>query len=83
MAFLWLGMTLVVFNTVGKLPVVNERLNKSASFSEISFLSSFNTLVGMLYGPAALLISSDERVSVISSLSVGERKKELGFLFVR
>ena len=83
MAFLWLGMTSVVFNTVGKPPVVNERLNKSASCSEISFFSGFNTLVGILYGPAALMISSDERVSVISSLSVGERKKELGFSFVR
>ena len=76
-------MTLAVFNRVGKLPVVNERLNKSASWSEMSFLSNFNTLVGILYGSAALLISSDERISLISSLSVGERKKELGFSFVR
>ena len=52
-------MTLAVFNRVRKLPVVNERLNKSARWSEISFLSSFNTLVGMLYGAVALLISSD------------------------
>ena len=67
-------MILAVFNRVGKLPVVNERLNKSASWSEMSFLSNFNTLVGILYGPVALLISSDERISLISSLSVGERK---------
>ena len=76
-------MTLAVLNRVGKLSVVNERLNKSASWSEMLFLSNFNTLVGILYGPAALLISSDERISLISSLSVGERKKELGFSFVR
>ena len=69
-------MTLAVFNRVGKLPVVNEGLNKSASWSEISFLSSFNTLVGTLYGSVALLISSDEIVSLISSLSFGKRKKE-------
>ena len=68
---------------VGKLPVVNERLNKSASWSEISFLSSFNTLIGILYGPVALLISSDERISLISSLSAGETKSEFEFSFVR
>ena len=53
-------MTLAVFNKVGKLPVVKERLNKSANWSEISFSSSFNTLVEILYGPVALLVSSDE-----------------------
>ena len=50
-------MTLAVFNRVRKLPIVNERLNKSASWSEMLFLSNFNTLVGILYGPVALLIS--------------------------
>ena len=60
-------MTLAVFNRVGKLPVINERLNKSASWSERSFLSNFNTLVGILYRPVALLISNDERISLISS----------------
>ena len=58
-------MTLAVFERVEKLPVVNKILNKLPSWSEISFLSSFNTLVGMLYGPAALLISRDERISLI------------------
>ena len=56
--------------------------NKSASWSKISFLSNFNTLVGILYGPVALLISSDVRISLISSLSVGEREMEFGFSFV-
>ena len=76
-------MTLAVFNRVGKLPVVNERLNKSGSWSEMSFLRSFNALVRILYRPVALLISIDERISLISSFSVGVRKKELGFSFVR
>ena len=49
-------MTLAVFNGVGKLSIENERLNKSASWSAISFLSSFNTLVGILYGPVVSLI---------------------------
>ena len=75
-------MTLAVFNRVGKLPVVKERLNKSASWSEISFSSSFNTLVRTPYGPDALLVSSDKRISLISFLSVDEKKKEFGSLFV-
>ena len=75
-------MTLAVFNRVGKLPVVKERLNKSASWSEISFLSSFNTLVRTLYGPDALLVSSDKRISLIYFLSADERKKKFGSLFV-
>ena len=66
-------MTLSVLNRVVKLPVVNEKSNKSPSWSKISFLSSFNTLVGFLYGPITLLISSDERISLISFFSVGER----------
>ena len=46
-------MTLSVFKRVRKLPVTNEKLNKLASFSEISFWSSFNNLVEILHGPAA------------------------------
>ena len=75
-------MILAVFNRGGKLSIVNEKLNKSASWSNISFLWSFIVLVGTLYGPAALLISSVERISLISTLSVGERKNEFRFSFV-
>ena len=57
-------MTLAAFTRVGKLPVVNERLNKLAIWSEISFSSSFNTLVGIRYRPVVLLISRDERSSI-------------------
>ena len=47
-------MTLANFDRVGKLTVITlNRLNKSASWSDISFLSSFNTLIGILYGPVA------------------------------
>ena len=77
-------MTLANFDRVGKLTVITlNRLNKSASWSDISFLSSFNTLIGILYGPVALLISSDERINLISSLSVGETKNKFRFSFVR
>ena len=75
--------TLAFFKRDLKLPVVNERLKKLASVSEISFLSSFNTLHGLLYGTVVLLISGDERIKLISSLPVGKREKNLKFLFVR
>ena len=72
--FLWTGITLAVFKRVGKVPVVKERLNKSASSSEISFFSIFKTLLGILYGPVDLLISREDRINLISSLLVSERK---------
>ena len=65
------------------MPVVKEMLNKSASCSEMSFLSIFETLLGILYGPVDLLIFREERIILISSLLVGERKNESGFSFVR
>ena len=73
-SFLWIGITLAVFKRVRKVPVVKERLNKSASCSEISFLSIFKTLLGIRYGSVDLLISREERINIISSLLVGERK---------
>ena len=82
-SFLWIGIILAVFKRVGKVPVVKERLNKSASCSEISFLSSFKTLLGILYGPVDLLISREERINWISSLLVGERKNVSGFSLER
>ena len=78
-SFLWIGLTLAVFKRVGKVPVVKERLNKSASCSEISFLSIFNTLLEILYDPVDLLISREERINLVSSFLVGERKNVSGF----
>ena len=40
-----------------------------------------NIIFKQFYGPVALLISRDERISLITSLSAGERKKEFGFSF--
>ena len=75
--------TLTFFKRDWKLSVVNERLKKLASDSEISSLSSFNTLHGLLYGTVVLLISGDERIKLISSLPVGKREKNWGFSFMR
>ena len=92
-SFLWIGTTLAVFKRVGKVPVVKEMLNKSASCSEISFLSIIKTLLGIiktllmpiyiLYGPVDLLISRQERINFISSLLIAERKNLSGFSFQR
>ena len=49
-----------MFKGVGKLLVVTERLSKIPSWSEISFVSSFSSLVRILYGLVALLISRNE-----------------------
>ena len=49
-----------------KVIVVKERFNKSPSCSKISFLSIFQTLVGILYGSVYLLISREERINLIS-----------------
>ena len=82
-SFLWIGITLAVFKRVRKVPVVKEKLNKSASCSELSFLSIFKTLLGILYGPVDLLISREEKINLISSLLVGERKNVSEFSFER
>ena len=66
---------IAVFKRVRKLPVVNERASKLAIWSKILFLSSFNTVIGIIYRAVALLLSSDERISLILSFSVCEREK--------
>ena len=42
------------FKYSGKNTLENEILNISANWVEVSFLSSFNILVGMLFGPTDL-----------------------------
>ena len=53
----WIAINLAVLKRVRKVPVVKEKLNKSARCSETSFLSVFKTLLGILYGPVDFLIS--------------------------
>ena len=72
--FLWIEM-IAVFKRVGKLPVVNERASKLAIWSKILFLSSFNTVIGIIYRAVPLFLSSDERISLILSFSVCGREK--------
>ena len=49
----------------------------------MSFLSHFNTLLGILLGPTDLLESNEDMTFSISVLSVGLTKKEILDLFLR
>ena len=57
--------------------------NISDSWLEMSFLSNFNTLVGILFGPTDLLESNEHMAFSISVLSVGFIKNEILDLFLR
>ena len=61
---------------VAKAPVENEILNISANWVEISFLSIFNILVSILFGPTDLIEFREDIIVCISYLLVGLRKKE-------
>ena len=82
-SFLCTGITLAVFSIEGKTPEEKEILNISDSWLEMSFLSNFNILVGILLGPTDLLESNEDMIFSISDLSVGLIKKEILDLFLR
>ena len=60
---------------------MNVILKISASWQEISFLSNFNILVGMLLGPTDLVESSEDMIRAASCLSVGLKKIILSSIF--
>ena len=64
------------FKYSGEKPVKNEILNISANWVEISFLSSFNILLGMLFGQTDLFEFRKDITFCISYLLVLLRKKE-------
>ena len=57
------------------IPEENKRLKISSSCFEISLLSSFNILVGILFGTEDLLSLSKDIMEITSSLSAGVIKK--------
>ena len=75
--------TLAVFNIEEKTLEEKEILDISDSWLEMSFLSNFNTFIGILLGPTNLLESNEDMISSISDLSVGLIKKETLDLFSR
>ena len=78
-----MGITLAVFSIEGKMPEEKEILNISDSWLEMSFLSNFNILVGILLGPTDLLESNDDMIFTISVLSVAFTKKKILDLLLR
>ena len=82
-SFLWTGTTLVILRADGEAPDVNDILKTSASWQEISFLSNFNVLLGVMLGPTDLVESSEDMKRATSCLSVGLKKKEFWALFFR
>ena len=81
-SFLCTEISFAVFSIEGKMTEEKEILNISDSWLEISFLSNFNILVGILLGLTDLL-ESNEDIFSISVLSVGLTKKEILDLFLR
>ena len=63
------------FKGVLYIPEENKRLKISTSCVEISLLSSFNILVGILFGTEDLLSLSKDIMEITSSLSAGVIKK--------
>ena len=80
-SFLWTGTTLASLRANGKTPDVNDILKISTSLQEISFLSNFNILVGILLGPTDLVESSEDMMRAISSLSVGPIERIFNIYF--
>ena len=73
----------MIFKIVGNIPFDNERLNRSASWYDISLFKSFRILFGMLFGPTALLSFRDNIISDTSVLSVGVIKNEFMLIWGR
>ena len=82
-SFLYTGIALPVLSIEGKTPEENEIWNSSDSWLEMSFLSNFNILIGILLGSTDLLESNEDMIFFISILSVGLMKKKVLDLFLR
>ena len=72
-----MGITLAVFKGVGYIAEEKERLKISTRCVEIFFVSNFDILVGILFGPEDLLSLREDIMEITSSLSLGVIKKQL------
>ena len=72
-SFLCTGITLVNFSIEGKTTEQKEILNISNCWLEMSFLSNFHTLVGILLGPTDSLESNKDMIFSISVLTYKNR----------
>ena len=82
-SFWCMGITSVVFSLEGKTPEKKEILNISDNWLEMSFLSNFIILVGILLHPTDFLESNEDVTFSISVLSLELTKKEILDLFLR
>ena len=69
--FLKTGITLATLKLSGTIPVAKELLNKSSNGFEIGFFNIFSSLVGILFGPLALLEFNELMTSSSWSAVVG------------
>ena len=77
------GTTFAVLSTEGKIPVMKERLNTSENCFGISLFRRNNILLGILFGPEALLELREDIMLIISSVIVGCRNIVLLLSFKR
>ena len=65
-----IGIIFVIFKIERNIPDGKERLNKDASWSDMSLFDNFKILVGILFRPSLLLRFKDEIILEASILSV-------------
>ena len=75
-SFLWIGIIFANFSFSRNIPVANDILKMIERCSDISSVSSFRILVGMLFGPADFLGLKLEIISIISSFVQSDMKNE-------
>ena len=77
--FLRTRTNLATLSTVGKMPVENEITNISANWVEITFLSSFNIFVAMLFATTDLFEFREDLSSVFHIYRQGLEKRSFDF----
>ena len=74
-----MGVKFAILNRFGNMPWLKDRFIISLKGFENYFLNNFKILVGILFGPLALLVFTELIRSSVSSGGVGERKIVLLF----
>ena len=81
--FQYIGITLAVLHTWGKIPVLNNKCIIHESGTESSFWNCFKSKVVALLGPTALLFAVLLIISCISFSFSGSRDMEFNFSFYK
>ena len=67
---MYIGITLLVFETDGNIPEEKDCLKRIVSWSDMSLLNSFRILTEILLGPSLLSYFKEEIILETSELSV-------------